>query len=248
MKTWATTSPTAHFYLTNDPDIAQKYHLSGEKEDVVFLKLHDEGKAIYSEEYNEVNVENLAHFYTIHENPRIFDFTKGLIDKLEKEKRAVVVLFAQDVDHQVSKYFTTAAESFRGHQDIVFARSDLKSHGPTDALLMKITGVTEIDFPAIRILDFSSGVSLVTKYKYPRFPKNPSDLIDFVYQFEKRNLKEYKRSEKIDAQEGSSASSVQTLTRGNSKAFLHNPTVPSLLLIHSPSLICSQCPKVRLIP
>ena len=240
VKTFATVTPTAHFYFTDHQEAAKSYNLTSGKEDLAFLKLHDEQFARFSDEYDKFTVADLAHFYSIHENPRVFDFTEELTRKLENEKKAVVVLFVSDFEHSLTKAFDAAAENFRGHSEVVFARSNLKGHGLADEMLTKITGIVEEDMPCIRIINFSSGRNFISKYKYTDDLNDPHQIIKFATRFLSNTLKEYKRSSKLSKHLDSSAKFTH-LNRPALTSTIKSLTSPMILVLTSPDLVCSTC-------
>lgn len=242
-KTFATISPTAHFFLTFDPDVARQHHLSGEEEDIVFLKLHDEGKAFYSEDYpaskGPVTVERLVLFYAKHENPLVSLFGEGLAEKLETDKKAAIVLFCKDSDHEVAKIFGEAAEKYRGHSEILFARTNLALHDATDEFLIRSTGLLETDFPAVRLLDFRSGRKLITQYSFPGGLLKSADIIRGAELFEEEALKEHKKNQKLDPNEDGQG--FVRLNRASAKKILKAPKKPVFVVLTAPERLCPSC-------
>ena len=117
MRKFAFMNQHAHFFVTSDPLIARTHGMTGDVDELVFIKKHFEGVSqtllspeIRGQEWNQVN---LAHFYAVHQNPSVHQFSLELVEKLERAKQSTIILFTSDREHSASKSFDEAALSFR---------------------------------------------------------------------------------------------------------------------------------------
>lgn len=117
MRKFAFTNQHAHFFVTSNPVVAGTHGMTGDVDDLVFIKKHFEGvsqtllsREIRGQEWDQVN---LAHFYAVHQNPSVHEFSEELVGKLERAKQSTIILFTSDREHSASKSFDEAALKFR---------------------------------------------------------------------------------------------------------------------------------------
>lgn len=117
MRKFAFVNQHAHFFMTTDLQIANSHGMKGDKDELVFIKKHFDGvsQVLFGQEVREQewDMASLAHFYAVHQNPSVHEFSEELVAKLERAKQSTIILFTSDREHSASKSFDEAALSFR---------------------------------------------------------------------------------------------------------------------------------------
>ena len=242
-KTFATVTPTAHFYYTHTPEIAKQYFLDGVSEDIVFLKNHDEGKVLYSSEFAKPAVDSLAYFYSKHENPYVFEFDSKFLDKVEKEKKSAIIMFVSDYDHEESIAFQQLAMNFANNPEVLFSRTALLLDNPTTPFLIRTTGITPVDFPAYRMLDLRSGRTLVSKHKINSREHILKLMNDYYYSG--NPLTEYKRASTQTKLKKMSENRHLEFIGASGLSQLTKSGKPFVLFVTEDQIVCPQCAQVE---
>jgi hypothetical protein len=182
----------------------------------------DEGNKYMNGEkmFNYEGLTNFVHFFRY---PKVMNINAKNSEKIFRYRLPVIVVFDDDYNNQSMKEFTESV------QDLYFQGLFLKSKltEPNSAIIADLLGVTQEDFPTLRILQFGS--NRLQRFKYEgKWTKTA--IREFIDSYIDKKEPEYFRSEQPEDNTGKA---LHKIAKSNFDSLVQNTQNDTVVIFTS---------------